>query len=122
MNAIVQARAPVDWRNPHVGETIIVCGCGPSLHELSAPSRFITIGVNDVGRLFDPTYLVVVNPRSQFKGDRFRYVEQSKAQALFTQLNLGPVQPPVIPFRLGQYSELADRRHRPLESRSTAHR
>lgn len=58
----------------------------------SWPSRRIhTIGVNDVGRLFDPTYLVVVNPRNQFKGDRFRFVEQSKVQALFTQLDLGHV-------------------------------
>ena len=92
-----------DYRRCHAGRFVLVCGCGSSLHELAEPSRFITIGVNDIGRLFDPTYLVVVNPPNQFKGDRFRYVEESKAQALFTQLNLGPVQPPVIPFRLGQY-------------------
>ncbi len=88
----------------HPGTNIIVCGCGPSLHELSNPQHHITIGVNDVGRLFDPTYLVVVNPRSQFKADRFRYVEQSRAQALFTQLDLGQVRPPVVAFKLGQYA------------------
>lgn len=93
-----------DFRQRHRGESVIVCGCGPSLHELTEPQRFITIGVNDIGRLFDPNYLVVVNPRSQFKGDRFRYVEQSKAQALFTQLELGPVRPPVVPFKLGQFA------------------
>ena len=91
------------FRNVHHGETIIVCGCGPSLLELSEPQRFITIGVNDVGRQFDPTYLVVVNPRNQFKGDRFSYVEQSKAKALFTQLDLGRVQPPLVRFKLGKY-------------------
>lgn len=103
-SALARTGTLTDLRGRHGGETIIVCGCGPSLHELTEPQRFITIGVNDVGRLFDPTYLVVVNPRSQFKADRFRYVEESKAQALFTQLDLGHVRPPVVVFRLGQYA------------------
>lgn len=90
------------WRGAHAGETIVVCGCGASLRELHSPERFVTIGVNDVGRLFDPTYLVVVNPRNQFRGDRFRHVEQSNARRLFTQLDLGPVRPPVVRFRLGR--------------------
>jgi hypothetical protein len=88
----------------HAGETIVVCGCGRSLLDLPEPRRFTTIGVNDVGRFFDPTYLVVVNPRSQFRGDRFRHVEGSRAQALFTQLELGHVKPPVVRVRLGRYA------------------
>ena len=92
------------YRDLHAGETIIVCGCGPSLHELPDPAHHLTIGVNDVGRLFDPTYLVVVNPRNQFAADRFRYVEQSNAGALFTHLDLGPLRPPVVRFRLGSYA------------------
>jgi glycosyltransferase involved in cell wall biosynthesis len=91
------------YRNAHLGEAIVVCGCGTSLRELTNPGDHITIGVNDVGRLFDPTYLVVVNPRTQFKHDRFRYVEQSNALVLFTQLDLGRVRPPVVRFRLGPY-------------------
>ena len=59
------------FQGRHEGESIVVCGCGPSLTELAEPQCFVTIGVNDVGRLFDPNYLVVVNPRSQFKSDRF---------------------------------------------------
>jgi hypothetical protein len=86
-----------------VGSTIVVCGCGPSLRELCHREDLVTIGVNDVGRLFDPTYLVVVNPRQQFKDDRFRFVEHSNARALFTQLDLGRVKPPVVRFRLGRY-------------------
>ncbi len=96
------------YRGAAIGQPVVVCGCAPSLHELSDPQRFITIGVNDVGRLFDPTYLVVVNPRSQFKGDRFRYVEHSKAQAVFTQLDLGPIAPPVVRFKLGRYGGTDD--------------
>jgi spore maturation protein CgeB len=89
------------FRDFHQGATILVCGCGASLNELSCPERFITIGVNDVGRRFDPTYLVVLNPRNQFTGDRFRYVEQSRAQAVFTQLDLGIPHPHVVRFPLG---------------------
>jgi hypothetical protein len=63
----------------------------------------VTIGVNDVGRRFDPTYLVVVNPRSQFAGDRFRYVEQSRATYLFTQLDLRLPPDRVVRFQLGRY-------------------
>lgn len=92
------------FRDRHAGGTIVVCGCGPSLNTLPEPRRWVTIGVNDVGRLFDPSYLVVVNPPSQFKGDRFRFVAASRAQALFTQLELGSVAPPVVRFRLGQYA------------------
>ena len=87
----------------HRGEALIVCGCGPSLRELVLRDGMISIGVNDVGRLFDPTYLVVVNPRTQFKNDRFNYVERSNARALFTQLDLGRVAAPVIRFKLGRY-------------------
>lgn len=103
MNAPERLPLLARYRGIHAGQSVIVCGCGVSLLTLPDPSRHLTIGVNDVGRLFDPTYLVVVNPRSQFKGDRFRYVEASNARALFTQLDLGPVRPPVVRFQLGQY-------------------
>lgn len=89
------------WRSRHEGASIVVCGCGVSLVPL--PPEALTVGVNDIGRLFTPTYLVVVNPPRQFRGDRFRYVRESQAQALFTQLDLGPVAPPVVRFQLGRY-------------------
>lgn len=91
------------WRNRHSGESIIVCGCGSSLTVEVAQLNLTTIGVNDVGRLFDPTYLVVLNPARQFRGDRFDFVRRSRAQALFTQLDLGAVAPPVVRFRLGRH-------------------
>ncbi len=64
-------------------KTIIVCGCGESLNDLTQPERFITIGVNDVGRKFQPNYLVVVNPKNQFSGDRFKYVQNFKSRISF---------------------------------------
>ncbi|MGH8477125.1 MAG: hypothetical protein ACRER2_15365 [Methylococcales bacterium] len=93
------------FRNLHAGETLVVCGCGASLKDFRPPGNLITIGVNDVGRLFDPTYLVVLNNRQQFSGDRFRHVEQSRAQAIFTQLDLGIRHPHIVRFRLGRYGD-----------------
>jgi spore maturation protein CgeB/predicted O-methyltransferase YrrM len=92
-----------DFKNIHKGSEVIVCGCGESLRDLAHPERFTTVGVNDVGRLFHPTYLVVVNPRRQFAGDRFRYVEASQAKYLFTQLDLGIPYPNIVKFKLGTY-------------------
>ncbi|MBY6263643.1 hypothetical protein EI613_17230 [Azospirillum sp. 412522] len=90
------------FRNRHVGSTVVVCGCGESLSGFTAPEHFITIGVNDVGRLFQPDYLVVVNHRNQFRGDRFRHVESSQAQALFSHLQLGVPHPRQVRFTLGR--------------------
>lgn len=91
------------WRGRHAGETVLVCGCGASMAEPTFAPGCVSIGVNDIGRLFTPDYLVVVNPPRQFRGDRFEHVRQSRAQALFTQLDLGAVAPPVVRFPLGRY-------------------
>lgn len=93
-----------DFRNCHAGHTVLVCGCGSSLSDVVSPGRYITIGVNDVGRLFQPDYLVVLNPRQQFRPDRFKFVEQSRAGALFTQLDLGIHHPNIVRFRLGKFA------------------
>ena len=80
----------------------MVCGCGSSLRDFRPEPGAILIGVNDVGRLLDPDYLVVLNPRRQFSGDRFRYVEESRAKAIFSQLDLGISHPKQIRFQLGR--------------------
>lgn len=59
--------------------------------------------MNDVGRRFQPNYLVVVNPRNQFSGDRFSFVETSRAKYIFTQLDLGLKHRNVVKFELGQF-------------------
>src|ERR1051326_7814104 len=93
-----------DYRDIHRGETILVCGCGESLNLLDEPQRFITIGVNDGGRRFTPAYLDVVNPRSQFAGARFSYVENSQSKALFTQYaDLRLTHRCLLKFSLGAY-------------------
>ncbi|WP_434625692.1 CgeB family protein [Azospirillum sp. B2RO_4] len=90
------------FRNIHKGSTIIVCGCGESVSGFDDPERFITIGVNDVGRLFQPDYLVVVNHRHQFRKDRFEHIENSRARALFSHLRLDVGHPKQIRFALGR--------------------
>ena len=92
----------IDFRGRHAGDTVIVCGCGASLKAFEPPSRLVTIGVNDVGRLFAPTYLVVLNARNQFKADRFRFVERSRADAVFSQLDLRIPHPRQVRIRLGK--------------------
>lgn len=92
------------FKDRHRGEIILVCGCGESLNSFDSADRFVTIGVNDVGRRFQPDYLVVVNPRRQFTADRFKYVAASKAGHVFTQLpDSGIPHPRIVRFRLGRY-------------------
>ncbi len=101
--ASMEAAGLARFKDHHRGETIIVCGCGQSLAQFKPAPGQVTIGVNDVGRRFDPTYLVVVNPPKQFTADRFKYVAASKARALFTQLELGAVAAPVVRVQLGRH-------------------
>ncbi|HEY0461057.1 MAG TPA: glycosyltransferase [Pyrinomonadaceae bacterium] len=96
-------KALASFQNCYQNSSIVVCGCGESLNDLAQPEQFVTIGVNDVGRRFQPNYLIVVNPRSQFSGDRFRYVETSQAEYLFTQLDLGVRHPNIVKFGLGTF-------------------
>ncbi|MDM0112236.1 glycosyltransferase [Variovorax sp. J22R133] len=90
----------VAYRDRHVGESIVVCGCGASLALLRRPERFVTIGVNDVGRCFTPDYLVVLNEKRQFTAERYAHVEGSLASAVFSQLALA--HPRTVRFRLGR--------------------
>ena len=85
-------------------QTVLVCGCGVSLKEFAPEelSRFTTIGVNDVGRYFDPDFLLVLNRKSQFQADRFHYIQNSRAKHLVTHLDLEVAHPCEIRFRLGK--------------------
>ena len=94
-NPVTELRS---WRNWHKGEIIVVCGLGQSVEEFAPYAKyFVTIGVNDIGRHFDPDYLLVVDAIGQFRrprakrADRDRYIVQTKAAAVFTQLGMGPL-------------------------------
>lgn len=70
----------------HYGQNIIVCGCGTSLTGFEhSHSDYLTIGVNDVPRLFEPTYMLVTDHPGRFRSDyRKKLVNQSNAKRLFT--------------------------------------
>lgn len=72
--------------NKHTGKDIIVCGCGESATLLTEPNRNITIGVNDIQRLFSPNYLVVVNDKVSFSPQRWSFIESTQAEVIFTHL------------------------------------
>jgi ADP-heptose:LPS heptosyltransferase/SAM-dependent methyltransferase len=99
------AETVADFRGRHEGASFLVCGCGESLNGLTARPDCLTIGVNDVGRLLDPDYLVVVNPAAQFLSERYRYIQQSKARAVFSQYpDLPLAHAPLVQFALGAYN------------------
>ncbi len=92
----------------HAGETIIIAGCGSSANDFKHYDKFTTIGVNDIQRLFTPDYLVILNDKRGFKGDRWKYVSGSKAGHIFThfkdpQTKLGIVKKKFVNFKLGSH-------------------
>ncbi len=92
-----------DLRGAHRGEDIVVCGCGRSLATLPAPARYITIGVNDVGRRFTPDYLVVLNPPSSFAGDRWAHIRRTNPRYFLSQYRLEVTAQTYVQFRLGRF-------------------
>ena len=87
----------------HYGQNIIVCGCGTSLLGFDKHhSDYITIGVNDVPRLFEPTYMLVTDHQGRFQ-QQFRkdLVNNSKAKRLFTCAS-GWRHPNMVHFELGE--------------------
>jgi hypothetical protein len=90
-----------DFMGIHKGEKIIVCGCGTSLPEiLPYKDEFVTIGVNDVPALFDPTYLLVTDHPNRFFGARRDIVQNAKSRFLFTCTS-GWRHPRMVRFELG---------------------
>ena len=74
-----------DFINRHPDSKIVVCGCGMSLLTFKDHREdFITIGVNDVSKLFNPTYLVVSDSPMRFSEKRRAEVNASGANYLFT--------------------------------------
>lgn len=92
-----------DYKNIHPGSFVAVCGLGESLNYFN-PQGLITIGCNDIGRKFTPTYLLNVNNKKQYKGDRFQYIEGTQAKALFTHRpnEQGECKVPIVKFELGK--------------------
>lgn len=82
-----------DFLDIHENKTIIVCGCGTSIKELVNPEKYITIGVNDLQRLFVPDYLLVTDDLDaivdyEYITNRRPHIYGSKAKYVFSAQNL----------------------------------
>lgn len=90
-----------DFIGIHKGSKIVVCGCGTSLSLFKEHShKWITIGVNDVPAMFDPTYLLVADHHNRFWGKRKELVMQAKCKNLFV-CTKGWRHPGLVHFELG---------------------
>lgn len=78
-------------KDRHKGADIIVCGCGESAVLLKDLSKNVIIGVNDIGRIYQPNYLVVVNDKISFKPERWAFIENTQASIVFTHIRGLPV-------------------------------
>ena len=77
------------FKDLHKDEKILILGCGTSvtkLKEIKNYNKIITIGVNDIGRFYDPTYLMVVDHPAKFEGIRYKVVHNTTSKYVFTQL------------------------------------
>ncbi len=90
-----------NYKDTHPGQKVVVCGCGTSLSLMKENhSNIITIGVNDVPKLFDPTYLVVTDHPQRFSLPRRKLVNEAKCKALFTCVK-GWRNPKIVYFETG---------------------
>jgi hypothetical protein len=69
----------------------VICGIGPSIQGFTRPVGWKVFGVNDCDRWISPDYLLVVNPEGSFRGDRWNYIHTTKADVVYSHLNL-PIQ------------------------------
>ncbi len=73
--------------NIHAGKKAIVMGLGTSVGEAIKEdlSNVITIGVNDIGVVYTPKYLLTVDMYQRFQSERGNAIRDTKAEYLFTQ-------------------------------------
>ena len=81
----------------------VVYGLGPSAQGFVVPDGWKVFGVNDCDRLVKPDYLVVVNPEGSFRGDRWKWIYNTKADVVYSHLNI-PISRPerLVRIKLGK--------------------
>jgi len=93
------------FKNKHLNDKIIVLGLGMSTKKILDvdTSNVILFGVNDIGRLIKPTYMLVVDTPSKFTPQRHKHIIQSGAQYMFSQIpDWKPMNPTLkVTFDLG---------------------
>ena len=99
-----------DFLGIHYGQSIVVCGLGSSISSFHNPERFCTIGVNDIGRAFTPTYLFVMDPARNFGPERFKFIQNTDASWVFTdkELPLAHANAVKFPIRMSRMPKFDD--------------
>ena len=93
-----------EFKDKHKGQKIMVVGCGTSTGTLSNPQDYITVGVNDLSRMFPPNYLVVLNDKSSFPHDRWKWIAETASPTVFTHIkNLAVPEEKRVLLQLGRY-------------------
>jgi len=100
----------IELKNIYKGKKIIVCGCGKSLNtfydspefaKIANNNNVITIGVNDVPRLFDPTHLVITDHTTRFNKNRIDLINNCRSKSVLTCVK-GWQHPKLVYFELGK--------------------
>ena len=84
----------------HAGRNFLVVGCGVSAVHAKLVENCVVVGVNDVARLIQPDYLVVVNSQASF-GDRWRWIAESTCP-VFTHMRDLPLGERRVMVQLGK--------------------
>jgi LPS sulfotransferase NodH len=111
LNNISHSKSLAGFTDLHVAEKIVVCGLGESLNELKSPADYVTIGVNDIGRVFTPNYLVVVDNKKRLGLERYAHILKSKADCLFAVNDIDTGDHPFVvrfPLRKHTWADLCD--------------
>lgn len=103
----------IELKNIYKDKKIIVCGCGQSLNDffnseyfkMANKNNIITIGVNDVPRLFDPTHLVITDHTTRFNKNRIDLINNCKSKSVITCVK-GWNHPRLVYFELGKRGRL----------------
>jgi len=93
-----------EFKNKHAGEKIMVVGCGVSTETLTNPQDYTIIGVNDLSRLFVPNYLVVLNDKTSFPAERWKWIGETTCPHIFTHIKgLAVTEEQRVVVQLGRY-------------------
>lgn len=99
-----------EFANIHSGKRALVLGLGVSTKQIVGKDTrdLITIGVNDIGSIYTPKYLLTVDMSSRFQPQRSMAIRDTEAEYLFTHIEewkkATRLMDKVVSFKLGARS------------------
>lgn len=76
------------FKDKYAGKKALIIGCGNSANQIKGKdlSDLLTIGVNDVGLIYWPNFLLVVDYPNKFEGKRLKLVREAESDYVATQI------------------------------------